>query len=185
MSEGDVMPEETSETTATDDYEVRLDIPFLEQPLSHTPETEMIQREEWNLKNPPLDVTLVKNLKELPLVAREFRNTKARFFKLTGDRRLQPHLSEMAGGGKSVKHRHTTEAVMFIVKGHGYTTMRYEGGEEHRLDWEEGDMFGIPLWSWHQHFNSSNTDTARYLAIQDTLALKSLGLHQIERHPDQ
>jgi gentisate 1,2-dioxygenase len=84
-----------------------------------------------------------------------------------------------------VNHRHTTEAVMFVVKGQGYTIMSYEGGEEHRLDWAEGDMFGIPLWAWHQHFNASETDTARYLAIQDTLALKALGLHQIERHPNQ
>lgn len=179
------MTQDTDPQGNLEEHEVRLDIPFIEQPLSYTPESEMEQREQWNEKNPPLDVTLVKNLRELPLVPRKYRNTKARFFKLTGDRRLQPHLSELPVGGKSVNHRHTTEAVMFIVKGTGYTVMSYEGGEEHRVEWEEGDMFGIPLWAWHQHFNASETDTARYLAIQDTLALKSLGLHQIERHPTQ
>jgi mannose-6-phosphate isomerase-like protein (cupin superfamily) len=177
------MDGEAEVTESTEDFEVRLDIPFIEQPLSDTASSEMGQREEWNLMNPPLRVTLVKNLRELPLIPRKYRNTKARFFSLTGDRRLQPHLSELPPLGKSVNHRHTTEAVMFIVKGAGYTVMSYEGGEEHRVDWEEGDMFGIPLWAWHQHFNSSETDTARYLAIQDTLAVKSLGLHQIERHP--
>lgn len=169
----------------TASHEVRVDMPFLEQPLSDTEISEMGQRERWNEKNPALDVTLVKNLRELPLVPREYRNTRARFFKLTGDRRLQPHLSEMPPNGKSVNHRHTTEAVMFIVKGTGYTVMFYEGGEPQRIDWEEGDMFGIPLWCWHQHFNSSDSETARYLAIQDTFAVKSLGLHQIERHPTQ
>lgn len=169
--------------TSTAEHEVRLPIPFIEQPLSNTETSEMEDREEWNLKNPPLDVTLVKDLRELPLIERKYRSTKARFFDLTGDRRLQPHLSELPPLGKSVNHRHTTEAVMYIVKGRGYTVMSYDGGEEHRVDWEEGDMFGVPLWAWHQHFNASETDTARYLAVQDTLAVKSLGLHQIERHP--
>lgn len=177
------MSNEQPQEFDTSAFEVRVDMPFIEQPLSDTEVSEMEDREKWNEKNPPLDVTLVKNLKELPLVPRKYRNTKARFFKLTGDRRLQPHLSELPVGGKSVNHRHTTEAVMFIVKGSGYTIMSYEGGPEHRVDWEEGDMFGIPLWCWHQHFNASETDTARYLAIQDTFAVKSLGLHQIERHP--
>jgi quercetin dioxygenase-like cupin family protein len=167
------------------DHEVRLDIPQIDQPLSQTESTEMGKREEWNLKNPPLDVTLVKNLRELPLVAREYRNTKARFFKLTGDRRLQPHLSELPPNGKSVNHRHTTEAVIYIVKGTGYTVISYDDQPEHRLEWEEGDMFGVPLWAWHQHFNSSDTETVRYLAVQDTFALKSLGLHQIEKHPSK
>lgn len=179
------MSNETTQVTSTDEHEVRLDVPFVEQPLSGTEISEMDNREEWFEKNPPLDVTLVKNLRELPLVAREYRNTKARFFKLTGDRRLQPHLSELPPGGKSVNHRHTTEAVIYIVKGRGYTVLSYEGGSQHRLDWEEGDMFGVPLWAWHQHFNGSATETVRYLAIQDTFAVKALGLHQIERHPTQ
>ena len=175
----------SDETPNTEDYEIRVDMPFIDQPLSNTEISEMGQREKWNEKNPPLDVTLVKNLKELPLVPRKYRNTKARFFKLTGDRRLQPHLSELPPNGKSVNHRHTTEAVIYIVKGSGYSTMSYEGGPEHRIDWEEGDMFGVPLWAWHQHFNSSDTETARYMAVQDTLAMKSLGVHMIERHPTQ
>jgi quercetin dioxygenase-like cupin family protein len=172
---------EVSPTLA--DREVRLDIPFIDQPLSTSETSEMDNRERWNEKNPPLDVTLVRNLRDLPLVAREYRNTKARFFKLTGDRRLQPHLSELPPGGKSVNHRHTTEAVMYIVRGRGQTIISYDGGDELTLDWEEGDLFGIPLWAWHQHVNTSDTDVARYLAIQDTYAVKALGLHQIERHP--
>jgi uncharacterized RmlC-like cupin family protein len=155
-----------------------------EQPLSGTAITEMVQREAWNRKNPPVEATIVKDLRTTELVAREYRKTRARFYRLAGAIRLQPHLSELPPGAASVNHRHTTEAVLYIVRGKGHTIMGYDGEEPTRVDWEEGDMLGIPLWAWHQHFNDSDTDVARYLAIQDTFTIKQLGLHQIERHPD-
>jgi len=155
-----------------------------DQPLAGTAITEMVQREQWNKKNPPVEAAIVKDLKTTELVTRAYRKTKARFYRLGGAIRLQPHLSELPPGGISVKHRHTTEAVLYIVRGKGYTTVGYDGEEEQRIDWEEGDMLGIPLWSWHQHFNTSETEVARYLAIQDTFTIKQMGLHQIERHPD-
>jgi uncharacterized RmlC-like cupin family protein len=155
-----------------------------DQPLAGTAITEMTQREQWNKKNPPTEATIVKDLRTTGLTPREYRGTQARFYRLSGAIRLQPHLSELPPGHESVKHRHTTEAVLYIVKGKGHTVMHYDGEEEQRVDWEEGDMLGIPLWAWHQHFNDSDSDTARYLAVQDTFTVKQMGLHQIERHPD-
>ena len=155
-----------------------------EQPLSGTAITEMTQREAWNKKNPPTEAQIVKDLKTTELIERKFRGTKARFYRLGGAIRLQPHLSELPPGKASVKHRHTTEAVLYIVRGKGHTVIHFEGEPEERLDWEEGDLLGIPFWAWHQHFNDSDTEVARYLAIQDTFTVKQLGLHQIERHPD-
>ncbi len=153
----------------------------VEQPLSRAPQTEMVDREEWNRKHPPTEATIIKDLKTTELIARPFRNTKARFYRLGGAIRLQPHVSELPPGGHSVKHRHTTEAVLYIVSGTGHTDIHYDGEPEDRIDWAEGDLLGIPLWAWHQHFNDSSTDVARYLAVQDTFTIKQLGLHQIER----
>jgi uncharacterized RmlC-like cupin family protein len=155
-----------------------------DQPLSGTSITEMTLREQWNKKNPATETTVVKDLRTTELVAREYRGTKARFYRLSGAIRLQPHLSELPPGHASVKHRHTTEAVLYIVLGTGHTVIHYDGEPEERVDWQEGDMLGIPLWAWHQHFNDSDTEIARYLAVQDTFTVKQLGLHQIERHPD-
>ena len=155
-----------------------------EQPLSGTAITEMTQREAWNKKNPPTEAQIVKDLKTTELLERKFRGTKARFYRLGGAIRLQPHLSELPPGKASVKHRHTTEAVLYIVRGTGHTVIHFEGEPEQRVDWEEGDLMGIPFWAWHQHFNDSDSDVARYLAVQDTFTIKQLGLHQIERHPD-
>lgn len=156
-----------------------------DQPLSDTANSEMGPREQWNRKNPPTEAVIVKDLRTTELIAREYRNTKARFYRLGGDIRLQPHLSELPPLGKSVNHRHTTEAVIYIVRGHGHTIVSWDGVQTERIDWAEGDLFSFPVWMWHQHFNDSETEVCRYLAVQDTFAVKSLGLHQIERFPGE
>jgi quercetin dioxygenase-like cupin family protein len=156
-----------------------------EQALSNTSNSEMGQREEWNKKNPPTEVLIVRDLKTTELTPREYRNTKARFYRLGGDIRLQPHLSELPPHGESVNHRHTTEAVIYIVSGVGHTIISWDGEDETRIDWQEGDMFSFPVWMWHQHFNDSDSEVCRYLAVQDTFAIKALGLHQIERYEEK
>jgi quercetin dioxygenase-like cupin family protein len=170
-----------SETTVHDvaDIEIR------DQALSGTANSEMGQREEWNKKNPPAEAVIVRDLKTTELTPREYRNTKARFYRLGGDIRLQPHVSELPPQGFSVNHRHTTEAVIYIVSGVGHTIISWDGTNEQRIDWAEGDMFSFPVWMWHQHFNDSESDSCRYLAVQDTFAIKALGLHQIERFEDK
>ena len=160
------------------------DIEQRKQPLSGAANSEMGPREQWNEKNPATEAVIIKNLKTTDLTPREYRKTHARFYRLGHGSRLQPHLSELPPKGASVNHRHTTEAVIYIVSGHGHSVISWDGGKPERIDWEEGDMFSFPTWMWHQHFNDSDTESCRYLAIQDTFSIKALGLHAIERHPD-
>lgn len=176
------MPLSTTEHKAAPSLE---DVPEPNEPLATTVVSEMGQREEWNKKNPPTTGFIVKDLKTTPLVERKYRGTSARFYKLGGTKhkRLQPHLSELPPGAKSVNHRHTTEAVIYIVKGVGHSVISWDGETSWRIDWEEGDLFSFPTWIWHQHFNDSETETCRYLAIQDTFFVKGVGLHAIERAP--
>lgn len=164
------------------DEDVRLEV--RDQPLSDTANSEMTARESWNERIPAVEAVIVRNLATTELVPRPHRNTKARFFRLGGSRRLQAHVTELPPSGKSVKHRHSTEAVIYIVSGEGYTLLSWDGEDGQRVDWREGDLFSFPVWMWHQHLNASTTQVARYLAIQDTFMVKALGLHQIERAPE-
>jgi len=147
--------------------------------------SEIAARDEFNRTNPPVRGLVAHDLYNIDLIKRPWRNNKGLWFELAENRVLSTHLAELAPGGNSVRHRHTTEAVIYIVKGRGYSIINYEGQPEERVEWQEGSLFSPPVWAWHQHFNADPDETARYLAIQDTGLVRHMRFHQIERHPTQ
>ncbi|MEA2538625.1 MAG: hypothetical protein QOF11_2859 [Chloroflexota bacterium] len=148
--------------------------------------SEIAARDEFNRKNPPLTGLVVEDdLRTIELIDRPWRNNKGYWFDLAGNHVLSAHLAELEPGGNSVRHRHTTEAYIYVVKGHGYSIVNYDDEPEVRIDWREGMIFSPPVWAWHQHFNLDQDEPARYLAIQDTGLVRHMKLHNIERHPTQ
>lgn len=148
--------------------------------------SEIPARDEFNRQNPPLTGMVVPaDLRTIELVERPWRNNKGYWFELGGNQILSAHLAELKPGGSSVRHRHTTEAYLYIVKGRGYSIVNYEDEPPTRIDWTEGTLFSPPVWAWHQHFNLDPAESARYLAIQDTGLVRHMKLHAIERHPSQ
>src|SRR5581483_5863716 len=99
-------------------------------------------RDEFNRRHPPVRGLVVPgDLRTIELVKRPWRNNKGLWFELADNRVLSTHLAELAPGGNSVRHRHTTEAIIYIVKGRGYSIVNYEGEPEERIDWQEGTLF--------------------------------------------
>jgi gentisate 1,2-dioxygenase len=148
--------------------------------------SEMAAREQFLRDNPPVNGLVVpEDLREIELIQRPWRNNKGRWFELAANRVLSAHLAELPPGGNSVRHRHTTEAYIYIVVGRGFSIVNYDGEPEDRIEWSEGSLFSPPVWAWHQHFNSDLEQPARYLAIQDTGLVRHMRLHNIERHPTQ
>lgn len=72
-------------------------------------------------------------------------------------------------------HRHTSTAVYHVFRGSGRTVIG-----EAVYEWEEGDVFTIPQWSWHRHENSAK-DEAILFSINDRPAKTALGLYWEER----
>jgi hypothetical protein len=158
--------------------------------LSNQPEniesSEIKARDEFNKQHPPTKGLVVPHdLRKMELPKRPWRNNRGHYFDLADYEVLSAHLSELMPGRASVRHRHTTEAYLYIVKGHGYSLINYEGEPIQAVEWSEGTLFAPPRWAWHQHFNLDNDDTSRYLAIQDTGLLRTMRLHNIERHSVQ
>lgn len=148
--------------------------------------SEIATRDEFNRANPHLTGMVINDdLRTMPLVHRPWRNNKGLYFNLGDNNIIQAHLSEIPPGGNTTRHRHTTEAYLYIVRGEGYSIVNYDDEPEQRIEWSEGTLFSPPVWAWHQHFNTSETDVARYLAVQDTGLLRHMRLHNIERHPTQ
>ena len=148
--------------------------------------SELAARDEFNRQHPPIEGLVVPHdLRKMELPERPWRNNRGHWFDLADYEVLSAHLAELKPGGASVRHRHTTEAYLYVVKGRGYSVINYEDEPEQVVEWSEGTLFAPPRWAWHQHFNLDESDTSRYLAIQDTGLLRTMRLHQIERHAIQ
>lgn len=88
---------------------------------------------------------------------------------------MHAHLDELAAGARSGTHRHASEAIMYVVKGTGYSTI-----DDVVYEWEQGDVFCIPAGAWHQHVNTSETETAQYFAVSNWPLTVAVGLGYLE-----
>jgi gentisate 1,2-dioxygenase len=80
----------------------------------------------------------------------------------------------LTGRLKTQPHRHASTSVYYAHRGAGCTVVDGE-----RLEWEEGDLFTVPSWSWHHHENPSADDAILY-SVSDWPAMQSLGFYKEE-----
>ncbi|HEY6041436.1 MAG TPA: cupin domain-containing protein [Anaerolineae bacterium] len=128
------------------------------------------------MENTPKGI-FFKDLKNMPLDNWDVRgkNSRGIFFD-TNTRMFEAHVAEIPPGTNKKAHRHQIEAIIYILKGTGYSLIWAEGEQPTRYDWAEGDMFAVPMNYWHQHFNSDPAKTARYFAITNINFMTSVGL---------
>jgi gentisate 1,2-dioxygenase len=72
-------------------------------------------------------------------------------------------------------HRQVNSAVYHVFEGRGATVIAGV-----RFDWEQGDIFVIPSWAYHEHVNASKTERAILFSVQDTPVLVALGKYREE-----
>jgi gentisate 1,2-dioxygenase len=83
---------------------------------------------------------------------------------------------QMLRSGEQTKtHRHTSTSIYHAFRGSGTTIINGEP-----FNWEKGDSFVVPLWSWHEHTNRSSTEEAILFAMHDEPILKAFGLYREE-----
>jgi gentisate 1,2-dioxygenase len=103
---------------------------------------------------------------------------------------LPPH-------GRSGRHRHMWEEVLFVAEGSGYDLhwdLRFDCVEKFdyqweavpkRYEWQRGDFIYVPPFSIHQHFNADAASEARLIVISNRI-VKAMGfdwLDQLENAP--
>jgi mannose-6-phosphate isomerase-like protein (cupin superfamily) len=77
---------------------------------------------------------------------------------------------DLAPGAKTEPQRHLFEEVVYVLSGHGSTTVETSDGRKHSFEWGPKSLFALPLNSRYQHFNSSGRERAR-LASTNNLCL--------------
>ncbi|MFE7172354.1 cupin domain-containing protein [Streptomyces sp. NPDC057616] len=81
---------------------------------------------------------------------------------------------EIGPGTTTTLHRHSWDAMVFVVAGWGWTEI-----DGQRVDWGPGDSLHLPAWSWHRSGNDGDT-TTRYLTFSSGPLLETMGMAVIE-----
>ncbi len=75
------------------------------------------------------------------------------------------YVCEIPAGGKLAPQRQLFEEMILILDGRGSTSVWNDAGKRVTFEWQKGSLFAIPLNAWHQHFNGSGQQPARYVAV--------------------
>ncbi|MFJ9535991.1 cupin domain-containing protein [Streptomyces sp. NPDC101225] len=81
---------------------------------------------------------------------------------------------EIGPGTTTTLHRHSWDAMVFVVAGRGWTEI-----DGRRVDWGPGDSLHLPAWSWHRSGNDGATST-RCLTFSSAPLLETMGMAVIE-----
>ena len=109
---------------------------------------------------------------------------------------VEAYMQFLEAGGRSGKHRHMWEEVLFVVEGAGHDLhwdLKFDCVEAFEWDWQEeprkfewkrGDFIYVPPFTVHQHF-ASDGEAARLIVISNRI-VKAMGFDwfdQLESAP--
>jgi gentisate 1,2-dioxygenase len=116
-------------------------------------------------------------LEDVPMHATSRRSRIGVYAGTDGDRptRTMDALAhEFDPGTTTTVHRHSWDAMVFVVAGRGWTEI-----DGQRVEWGPGDSLHLPAWAWHRSGNDGDT-TARYLTFSSQPMLETMGMAVIE-----
>lgn len=86
------------------------------------------------------------------------------------------YVCEIPQAQKLAPQRQLFEEMILVLDGRGSTAVWNDAGQRVSFEWKAGSLFAIPLNTWHQHFNGSGKDAARYVAVTNApLVINAFG----------
>jgi mannose-6-phosphate isomerase-like protein (cupin superfamily) len=81
---------------------------------------------------------------------------------------------ELPPGGKLAPQSHLFEEVIYVLDGHGSTTIETGDGHKHSFEWGPKSLFALPLNARYQHFNGSGSRRARLASTNNMCVMMKL-----------
>ena len=114
---------------------------------------------------PIVSGSYVADVRTLELAAWARRGAKGAYLNFSDQLVADGYVCEIAPGRSVNPQRQLYEEIVLIAAGRGATTIWHDGSPKRTFEWERGSLFAIPLNAWHQHFNASGTEPARFFAL--------------------
>ena len=117
----------------------------------------------------------IPDLMEVEVSPWDLTGTRGAFINLEGTGGSNDgYVCEIPAGGQSKPLRHLYEEMVYIVEGHGATSIWQKDGKKHTFEWHPGSLFAIPLNTWYQHFNGQGSVPVRYFAVTNAPFIMNL-----------
>jgi oxalate decarboxylase/phosphoglucose isomerase-like protein (cupin superfamily) len=84
------------------------------------------------------------------------------------------YVCEIPPGKKLNPQRHLYEEMVFILDGHGATSIWQKNGKKHTFEWHPGSLFAVPLNAWYQLFNGQGNAPVRYFSVTNAPFMMNL-----------
>ncbi|MFC5587330.1 cupin domain-containing protein [Sporosarcina soli] len=88
----------------------------------------------------------------------------------SADGRIGTVMQKLVPGQHTKAHRHVHSAIYHVFEGQGYTVI-----DGQKFEWEKGDFFILPPWSYHEHVNTGEED-AYLFSYNDKPVMEKLDL---------
>ncbi|HYI89470.1 MAG TPA: cupin domain-containing protein [Beijerinckiaceae bacterium] len=127
-----------------------------------TPYTRWVRNEGLDI----ISAHYVQNLRTVELKPWARRGGRGVFINHEASRTSNDcYVCEIAPGKKLEPQRQLFEEMILVLDGRGSTSVWNDAGQRITFEWKAGALFAIPHNTWHQHFNGSGQEPARFVSV--------------------
>ena len=127
--------------------------------------------QEWRKREgaPPVGGVYIRDMKgvEVGPWPRKGDGVNGALCYLDGDDEADEHIVELAPGGATAPLKHMYTEAIYVVSGHGSTSVWRVEGAKQTFEWGPGSYLVLPTNAWHQFFNASLSQRARWFSVTD------------------
>ena len=122
----------------------------------------------------------ISDVKDVEVAPWEFKGALGAFINLEGTGGSNDaYVLEIPPKGQTKPQKQLYEEMVYIVDGHGATSVWHKDGKKHSFEWHPGSLFAIPLNARYQHFNGQGNAPARYFAVTNAPFIMNL-FHSVD-----